>query len=172
MGPIKTKNPVNQLLSGFKFLIFKHLGGEGGITRFVRDPLREILRSLNDPSGGITRFARDPLREILRSLNDPSGGITRCARDPLRGILQGKSLLMRCAHELFLFSISPHPGKPGSELCKTKIPSVKGLTGEICSAEKEGFEPPVQSPGQRFSRPPRSTTLPFLHEPALTVAKA
>ena len=29
-------------------------------------------------------------------------------------------------------------------------------------AEKEGFEPPVQSPGQRFSRPPQSTTLPFL----------
>jgi hypothetical protein len=30
------------------------------------------------------------------------------------------------------------------------------------AAEKEGFEPPVQSPGQRFSRPPQSTTLPFL----------
>jgi hypothetical protein len=24
----------------------------------------------------------------------------------------------------------------------------------VVSAEKEGFEPPVQSPGQRFSRPP------------------
>ena len=34
-----------------------------------------------------------------------------------------------------------------------------GLSG---LAEKEGFEPPVQSPGQRFSRPPHSTTLPFL----------
>ena len=29
-------------------------------------------------------------------------------------------------------------------------------------AEKEGFEPPVPSRVQRFSRPPHSTTLPFL----------
>ncbi len=29
-------------------------------------------------------------------------------------------------------------------------------------AEKEGFEPPVRANGQRFSRPPHSTTLPFL----------
>ncbi len=31
--------------------------------------------------------------------------------------------------------------------------------GVIWSAERGGFEPPVQSPGQRFSRPPQSTTL-------------
>ena len=30
------------------------------------------------------------------------------------------------------------------------------------TAESEGFEPPVRSPGQRFSRPPHSTTLPTL----------
>ena len=29
-------------------------------------------------------------------------------------------------------------------------------------AEREGFEPPDRSHGQRFSRPPRSTTLPSL----------
>ncbi len=29
-------------------------------------------------------------------------------------------------------------------------------------AEKEGFEPPVPAREQRFSRPPHSTTLPFL----------
>lgn len=29
-------------------------------------------------------------------------------------------------------------------------------------AEKEGFEPPDPSRGQRFSRPPHSTALPFL----------
>ena len=29
-------------------------------------------------------------------------------------------------------------------------------------AEKEGFEPPGPAKGQRFSRPPHSTTLPFL----------
>ncbi len=31
-----------------------------------------------------------------------------------------------------------------------------------CVAEKEGFEPPEPSRVQRFSRPPHSTTLPFL----------
>ena len=31
-----------------------------------------------------------------------------------------------------------------------------------CFAEKEGFEPPDRINGQRFSRPPHSTTLPFL----------
>ncbi len=29
-------------------------------------------------------------------------------------------------------------------------------------AEEEGFEPPDESPRQRFSRPPHSTTLPLL----------
>ena len=32
MGPIATKNPENQLLSGFKCLIYRHLGGERGIS--------------------------------------------------------------------------------------------------------------------------------------------
>ena len=31
-------------------------------------------------------------------------------------------------------------------------------------AEREGFEPPVRANGQRFSRPPQSTTLPSLRE--------
>ena len=30
-------------------------------------------------------------------------------------------------------------------------------------AEEEGFEPPDEFPRQRFSRPPPSTTRPFLH---------
>ncbi len=30
-------------------------------------------------------------------------------------------------------------------------------------AEREGFEPPEPLRAQRFSRPPRSTTLPSLH---------
>jgi hypothetical protein len=30
-------------------------------------------------------------------------------------------------------------------------------------AEEEGFEPPDEFPRQRFSRPPVSTTHPFLH---------
>ncbi len=33
---------------------------------------------------------------------------------------------------------------------------------ELAFAEKEGFEPPVPARVQRFSRPPHSTTLPFL----------
>ena len=48
-----------------------------------------------------------------------------------------------------------------------KNPETEAISGFCCillfnSAEKEGFEPPVQLPGQRFSRPPRSTTPPFL----------
>jgi hypothetical protein len=45
---------------------------------------------------------------------------------------------------------------------KQKVAQLCCATDVIASAEKEGFEPPVQSPGQRFSRPPQSTTLPFL----------
>src|SRR5262245_20879696 len=34
-------------------------------------------------------------------------------------------------------------------------------------AEEEGFEPPCESPRKRFSRPPVSTTHPFLRPPLL-----
>jgi hypothetical protein len=36
------------------------------------------------------------------------------------------------------------------------------LKDENLSAEEEGFEPPEALTPQRFSRPPQSTTLPFL----------
>ncbi len=39
---------------------------------------------------------------------------------------------------------------------------------DSCVAERKGFEPPVQLPGQRFSRPPHSTTLASLLFSALT----
>jgi hypothetical protein len=42
---------------------------------------------------------------------------------------------------------------------QTKNPTLSDLN---CLAEEEGFEPPVRVNGQRFSRPPHSTTLPFL----------
>jgi hypothetical protein len=38
----------------------------------------------------------------------------------------------------------------------------KAISSDLSLAEKEGFEPPVRLPGQRFSRPPHSTALPFL----------
>ncbi len=59
-----------------------------------------------------------------------------------------------------------------NQLCKIKKPRqiIDLQRGFKRFAEKEGFEPPVQSPGQRFSRPPQSTTLPFLPlHPLLTV---
>ncbi len=42
-----------------------------------------------------------------------------------------------------------------------KKKSAKG--GQAAVAEREGFEPPDRVNGQRFSRPPHSTTLPSLH---------
>ncbi len=47
-------------------------------------------------------------------------------------------------------------------LSKTKREPAPFLQCLSPSAEREGFEPPVRSPGQRFSRPPHSTTLPSL----------
>ncbi len=44
---------------------------------------------------------------------------------------------------------------------KIQNPALAGFD-MVALAEKEGFEPPVRLPGQRFSRPPRSTTPPFL----------
>jgi hypothetical protein len=47
-------------------------------------------------------------------------------------------------------------------LSENAKPAYRGFCLQVVLAEKEGFEPPVRSPGQRFSRPPQSTTLPFL----------
>ena len=41
------------------------------------------------------------------------------------------------------------------------------LTQKGIVAEREGFEPSVRLPAQRFSRPPHSTTLPPLREVGL-----
>ena len=61
----------------------------------------------------------------------------------------------------FIFPSGANESMLSPLLRKNKKP--RQWRGHLISAEKEGFEPPVQSPGQRFSRPPQSTTLPFLH---------
>ena len=46
---------------------------------------------------------------------------------------------------------------------KEKEKGLKSIGNQAFNfAEREGFEPPDRSHGQRFSRPPRSTTLPSL----------
>ena len=74
--------------------------------------------------GGIT-FG-DPLPGDLQSLNARSVivrdySLISFARDPLQGNLQTIALAHapRCM-SLFLFSVTPHPGKPGSECRKIK----------------------------------------------------
>ncbi len=56
----------------------------------------------------------------------------------------------------------------GSRSCKhggcLNAKTLPPFGGSVCFgfAEEEGFEPPVPAREQRFSRPPQSTTLPFL----------
>ncbi len=102
----------------------------------------------------------DPSREELADEDISVHGITGFTGDPIVGDLQTIALLMSaCAHQEVSFSGLTHPGKSGLFCLKTKTCSVNDGTGVQWSAEREGFEPTVQLPGQRFSRPPQSTTL-------------
>ena len=88
-------------------------------------------------------------------------GFRRCAN--ARGLAPDCD----CARSTCLvFHLLLHRHKNGEPLGNENLPDTNIYYKSVCyvhrMAEREGFEPPVRANGQRFSRPPHSTTLPPL----------
>lgn len=112
-----------------------------------------VSRGLRDYS--LISFARDPLRGNLlrycRYAPQAFAGIS--FTDPLRVAKQQ----MRAPTGLVYSDSDPYKSKLLARRHQNKRPRLQ--RGHSSVAERKGFEPPVQLPGQRFSRPPQSTTL-------------
>ena len=83
------------------------------------------------------------------------------SRDPLMGVAskQNNSNTVRYC---FCFQAYSSLGQARLAIPENKKPFAFANGFYFALAEKEGFEPPVRRGAQRFSRPPHSTTLPFL----------